>query len=80
MKLTRRAFAITTCALALAAGTGWAQDIPAGYPDDYGQIIEAGKSQGKVVIYTSTDMAQAQAMLDAFTQKYGIQIEYTNGA
>lgn len=84
MKITRRAFAITSCALALAAGAGWAQDIPEGYPEDYAQLIEAAKAQGRVVIYTSTDMAQAQAMLDAFTQKYGIQIEYndlgTNGA
>lgn len=84
MKLTRRAFAMTGCALALAAGAGWAQDVPAGYPDDYAQLVEAAKSQGKVVVYTSTDISQAQTMLDAFTQKYGIQVEYndlgTNGA
>ncbi|GLC62834.1 hypothetical protein PLESTB_001949100 [Pleodorina starrii] len=66
------------------AGTALAQDVPAGYPADYAATVEAAKSQGKVVIYTSTDIAQAQALLDAFTAKYGIAVEYndlgTNGA
>ena len=83
MKLTRRAFALSCAAMALA-GTALAQDVPAGYPADYAATVEAAKSQGKVVIYTSTDIAQAQALLDAFTAKYGIAVEYndlgTNGA
>src|SRR3546814_385268 len=61
-----------------------AQDVPAGYPDGYAETIEAGKAEGSVVIYTSTDISQAQPLLDAFTNKYGIEIEYndlgTNGA
>lgn len=61
-----------------------AQDVPAGYPADYASTIEAAKGEGKVVVYTSTDIAQAQALLDAFTKKYGIPVEYndlgTNGA
>lgn len=47
-------------------------------------LIDAAKKEGTVNIYTSTDIAQAQAMLDAFTAKYGIQVAYndlgTNGA
>lgn len=84
MKLTRRAFALTACATIALAGAAMAQDVPAGYPADYAQKIEAAKSQGKVVIYTSTDIAQAQKLLDAFTARYGIAVEYndlgTNGA
>jgi iron(III) transport system substrate-binding protein len=61
-----------------------AQEVPAGYPSDYAETITAAKGEGKVVIYTSTDIAQAQALLDAFTKKYGIPVEYndlgTNGA
>lgn len=84
MKVTRRAFTLSACAVALASGMAFAQDVPAGYPAEYAALIEAGKAQGKVVIYTSTDVAQAQALLDAFTAKYGIAVEYndlgTNGA
>lgn len=83
MTLTRRSLVLSCAALAIA-GAAHAQDVPAGYPADYAATIEAAKSQGKVVIYTSTDIAQAQALLDAFTAKYGVQVEYndlgTNGA
>lgn len=84
MKLTRRALVLGACATMALMGAASAQEVPAGYPADYAATIEAGKSQGKVVIYTSTDIAQAQDLLDAFTAKYGIQVEYndlgTNGA
>ena len=47
-------------------------------------LIDAAKQEGAVSIYTSTDQAQAQALLDAFSAKYGIEIAYndvgTNGA
>lgn len=83
MNITRRGFAVLG-AMALLAGSAWAQDVPAGYPADYVKVIESGKAEGKIVIYTSTDMAQAQGLLDAFTRKYGIAVEYndlgTNGA
>lgn len=83
MKLTRRAVILSSCVV-LGGGMAFAQEVPEGYPAEYATVIEAAKSQGKVVVYTSTDMAQAQAMLDAFRDKYGIQVEYndlgTNGA
>jgi iron(III) transport system substrate-binding protein len=47
-------------------------------------MIEAARSEGAVSIYTSTDLSQADALVDAFKAKYpGIQVEYndlgTNG-
>lgn len=59
-----------------AAGVSWADDAA---------LVEAATEEGAVSIYTSTDIAQAQGLLDAFTAKYpGIRIDYndvgTNGA
>ena len=81
----RKAALCAVAALVIGVGTARAQDVPAGYPSDYGAIIAAAKAEGTVSIYTSTDSAQAQALLDGFKAKYpGIAIEYndlgTNGA
>lgn len=47
-------------------------------------LIDAAKKEGTVTIYTSTDAEQSQALIDAFTAKYGIKVAYndvgTNGA
>ncbi|HXV29016.1 MAG TPA: ABC transporter substrate-binding protein [Sinorhizobium sp.] len=77
-------FAAAT-ALTVALGTvAFAQEVPAGYPEDYAKLIEAAKQEGTVSVYTSTDAAQSQKLQDAFTKKYGIKIAYndlgTNGA
>lgn len=78
--------AVATGALVamLTTAAAFSQEVPAGYPADYAKIIEAAKAEGEVSVYTSTDIAQAQAMLDAFTAKYGVKVAYndvgTNGA
>jgi iron(III) transport system substrate-binding protein len=59
------------------AGAVWAADDAA--------LVEAATKEGALSIYTSTDIAQAQGLLDAFTAKYpGIRVDYndvgTNGA
>jgi iron(III) transport system substrate-binding protein len=66
----------TTSLALVTAGTVWAQDAG---------LVDAATQEGAVSIYTSTDIAQAQGLLDAFTAKYpGIRIDYndvgTNGA
>lgn len=66
----------SACVTLAAAGVAWADD-PA--------LVEAATSEGAVSVYTSTDIAQAKGLLDAFTAKYpGIRIDYndvgTNGA
>ena len=73
MKL--RTFAVGLMAATMLVSAANAQDAA---------LVYAAKAEGTVNIYTSTDIAQAQAMLDAFTAKYGIQVAYndlgTNGA
>jgi iron(III) transport system substrate-binding protein len=80
-----RHMALATAMVAAVASPALGQDVPAGYPADYANVIAAAKKEGAVTIYTSTDQAQAQPFLDAFTKKFpGIKIEYndlgTNGA
>ncbi|MCC7281564.1 MAG: ABC transporter substrate-binding protein [Acetobacteraceae bacterium] len=40
--------------------------VPAFYPADYAAMVEAARKEGRVSIYTSTDSAQAQGLLEAF--------------
>ncbi|MEO9338446.1 ABC transporter substrate-binding protein [Mesorhizobium sp. SB112] len=55
-----------------------AQEVPAGYPEGYADTIAAAKAEGSLVIYTATDAAQSQRLVDAFTKKYGIKVEYND--
>ena len=77
------AFAVTTALVSAFGGATYAQEIPAGYPADYADLIAKAKEEGTVSIYTSTDAAQSQKLQDGFTKKYGIKIAYndlgTNG-
>jgi iron(III) transport system substrate-binding protein len=70
--------AVAVCgALGLAASTSaWSQDDA---------LVQKAKSQGTVTIYTSTDISEAQPLLNAFQKKYpGVKVDYndigTNGA
>lgn len=77
-------FAVSTALMTAFGASAFAQDVPAGYPADYAEVIAAAKEEGTVSVYTSTDAAQSQKLQDAFTKKYGIKIAYndlgTNGA
>lgn len=67
---------IACAAVALAVpGVAGAQD---------NALADKAKSEGRVSVYTSTDISQAQSMIDAFKKKYpGIEVDYndlgTNG-
>ncbi|MBB5667511.1 iron(III) transport system substrate-binding protein [Rhizobium leguminosarum] len=78
------AFAVATAISTAFVVPAFAQDVPAGYPADYADLIAKAKKEGTVSIYTSTDAAQSQKLQDGFTKKYGIKIAYndlgTNGA
>jgi iron(III) transport system substrate-binding protein len=72
-------------AILFGAAAAHAQSLPAGYPTNYADVIAGAKKEGKVSIYTSTDLAQAQRLMDAFKAAYpGIQIDWndlgTNGS
>jgi iron(III) transport system substrate-binding protein len=44
---------------ALTLGTAAQAQVPQGYPADYAQIVDAGKKEGKVIIYATTDSVAA---------------------
>ncbi len=64
------------CALALPLVAQAAP--PAGYPADYQKIIDAGKKEGKVVIYATTDTKAVEPLLKDFEALYGIKVEYND--
>lgn len=54
-------------------------DVPQGYPADYQKIIEAGKKEGKVVVYSTTDTKAAGPLIKGFEATYpGIKVEYND--
>ncbi|HEY4142408.1 MAG TPA: ABC transporter substrate-binding protein [Pseudolabrys sp.] len=60
------------------AGSASAQ-APAGYPADYGKIVDAAKKEGKVVIYSTTDAVSANPLVKDFEAMYpGIKVEYSD--
>ena len=76
---TRRSFmagALGSAALIGSSRLGFAQSAPAGYPADYADLIAKAKKEGRVAIYTSTDEAQGQPLVEAFKQAYGIAVDY----
>ena len=77
---TRRSFLqsmLGASALSLGQIEGaWAQAVPAGYPADYADLIKKAKAEGRVAIYTSTDEAQGQPLVDAFKEAFGINVDY----
>ncbi|MFO1059244.1 MAG: ABC transporter substrate-binding protein [Dongiaceae bacterium] len=63
----------------LAAGTAAAAGLPSGYPADYQGIVDAATKEGKVVIYSTTDAALANPLVQAFEARYpGIGVEYSD--
>src|SRR6202008_2355135 len=58
--------------------TAYAQ-APAGYPADYGKIVDAAKKEGKLVIYSATDTKAVEPMIKDFKTMYpDVQVEYND--
>lgn len=75
--MKRLGLAAFAAALTLS-GAAQAQ-TPPGYPADYAKLIEAGKKEGKVVVYATTDAAAAGPLVKDFQSLYpGIQVEYSD--
>ncbi|PSC06877.1 iron ABC transporter substrate-binding protein [Alsobacter soli] len=68
---------VSSLALVMTAGLAAAQ-VPAGYPADYAQTIDAAKKEGKVVVYGTTDAAAANFLVKDFEALYGIKVEYND--
>jgi iron(III) transport system substrate-binding protein len=64
--------------LASTALTAAAQ-VPAGYPADYANIVNAAKKEGKVVVYGTTDSKAAAPLIKDFSALYpGVSVEYND--
>lgn len=65
---------LLTALLPLAAAAA-----PAGYPADYQKLVDAGKKEGQVVIYGTTDTKAVEPLLKDFEALYpGIRVEYND--
>jgi iron(III) transport system substrate-binding protein len=52
---------------------------PAGYPAEYGKIVDAAKKEGKVVIYSATDTKAVEPLIKDFKAMYpDVQVEYND--
>lgn len=80
--ITRRfAFSLlaSVAVLAVPGAPARAQAVPPGYAASYADVLAKAKQEGKVVVYTSTDLAQGQKLLDAFKAVYpGIDVEWND--
>ena len=77
--LTRRGTLSLMASTVGFAGAARAQSVPAGYPAGYAEMVAKAKAEGKVAIYTSTDLNQAQKLLDAFKGTFpGINPEWND--
>ena len=77
---TKRRFATTVAAVitTLLPLTAMAAQ-PAGYPADYQKLIDAGKKEGKVVVYGTTDTKAVDPLVKDFEALYpGIKVEYND--
>jgi iron(III) transport system substrate-binding protein len=63
---------------------GWlalpaASQVPAGYPSAYGETIAAANREGKLLVYSATDLPAAAPLLKEFRAMYPrIEVEYLN--
>ena len=52
---------------------------PPGYPADYQKLIDAGRKEGRLVVYATTDTKSAEPIIKDFEALYpGIKVEYND--
>jgi len=68
--------AVATLALAIAALASFAQ-VPQEYPSGYRKLITSAQREGRVVIYSTMDSAEAGPLIADFESIYpGVEVEY----
>jgi iron(III) transport system substrate-binding protein len=71
------AFAITLAASLGCARNAFAGGPPEGYPSTYGAVISAARDEGKVVVYSTTDLSAVAALIRDFELLYpGVKVDY----
>lgn len=65
--------------LSLVAGCARKEPPPIDTPATYAEIVSKAREEGALSIYTNTDAAEAEPLLNAFRAKYpGIRIDYAD--
>jgi iron(III) transport system substrate-binding protein len=76
--MKRKASLIGAAIAALVSLPALAQ-VPAGYPANYQQLVDAAKKEGKLVVYGATDSKAVQPLVKDFNALYpGITVEYND--
>jgi iron(III) transport system substrate-binding protein len=53
--------------------------LPDGYPATYGAVVSAARDEGKVVVYSTTDLSAVAALIRDFEQLYpGVKVDYND--
>jgi iron(III) transport system substrate-binding protein len=68
--------------IAAAAVAGWGSASagpPEGYPSTYGALVAAARDEGKVVVYSTTDLSAVSALIRDFELAYpGVKVDYND--
>jgi iron(III) transport system substrate-binding protein len=76
--IARRLLASAAFCLSCAFGAAEAE-LPGGYPANYGAVVSAARDEGKVVIYSTTDLSAVAALIRDFELLYpGVKVEYND--
>lgn len=77
--MARHLILTVICAAVAASDPSAAQQVPPGYPASYAALIAAAKAEGKIVVYSSTDSAQARGLQTAFKAEHpGIMVDWVD--
>ena len=53
------------------------QDVPAGYPSAYADLIDAAKGESRLLIWSAIDAQKAQALIAGFRRRYpSVRVDY----
>ncbi|HKU00216.1 MAG TPA: ABC transporter substrate-binding protein [Paraburkholderia sp.] len=64
--------------MSLFAASAVAAQVPAGYPGTYQRVIDAAKREGKLIVYSTTDMSLVRPLVKDFEKLYGVKVDYND--
>jgi len=77
--MSHGSWAASAAVLALLLVAPAEAGVPEGYPAAYQGLIDAAVKEGRVVVYSTTDSAQAAALIKDFEAAFpGIKVEYSD--
>ncbi len=78
MALARRVLLALAMGLVQTLFAAWAA-APDGYPSSYGAMVSAARDEGKVVVYSTTDLSAVASLIRDFESLHpGVRVEYND--